>query len=132
MALIFGQQKTAARYDGRRRDFLTDANGVVKYVHPVDQEMMIGLCTKQGSMKSTPEIGTTLHEIVYLGLPNLQAEVEQRVRDANPIARLLAGGDVAIDLIEHATTNTGGLLVVVTYRNLRLDRNRVQRITNQT
>lgn len=130
MAKIFGVQPKAWRYDGRTKDLLVDSNGVAKTCHPIDQMMMIGLCTKRGSMKSTPEIGTTLHEIQYLGNPNLQAEVEQRVRDGNPIARLIANGDVEIVAIEHEITTFGALLVAVSYINLRLDRNRVQRITN--
>jgi len=132
MGQLFGVKKEAWRYDGGRRDLLVGANGVSTKCHPIDQEMMIGLCTKQGSWKSDPTIGSTLHSIVYLGTPNLQAEVEDHVRKANPIAALLANGDVEIDLITHETTPGGALLVAVHYRNMRLDKNRVQRISTYT
>lgn len=131
MAKLFGVQPVAMRYDGKARDFLVNANGTHATCHPIDQQMMLGLCAPLGSMRSTPEIGNGLHHIEYLGNPNLQAEVEHHVRTANPIAQLLANGDVVIDLIRHETTSHGGLLVAVHYRNMRRDKKVAQTITNQ-
>lgn len=130
---IFDQPQVAPRYDGKTRDIPTDSNGLLKTCHPVDQMMAIGLCTPLGSWKSSPNIGHTLGQIKYLGTASTHAEVERRVLSAEPIATLISNGDVSIDSIQSESGGAqapNGLLVAVNYRNLRLDRNVVQRITN--
>lgn len=128
--LILSEPQTAPRYDGKTRSFLVDANGGLKSVHPVDHKFALGLCTKRGSWKSSPTIGNDLFRIEYLGIENMQAEVERCVLTAEPCATLIANGDVSIALIEHEQTPEGFLLVSVDYVNLRLDKNKILRATN--
>ncbi|HWA29106.1 MAG TPA: hypothetical protein VG734_25880 [Lacunisphaera sp.] len=74
-------------------------------------------------------MGNDLFKIKYLGLPNTQAEVERYVYSASPCDELIANGDVTVVNIAHDTTTEGALIVHVDYVNMRLDRNRVQRLT---
>lgn len=132
---IFDQHQVAPRYDGKTRDFPVDAAGVLKSCHPVDHMMMIGLCTRRGSWKSSPEVGHDLFNIQLLGAQSSQAGVERSVLAAEPIATLIKNGDVEILSVQSesgADRAPNGLLVAVDYRNLRLDRSKVQRITNVT
>lgn len=90
-------------------------------LHPVDSQMAIGLLFAQGSFLGDTTIGHTLRQ-VQLGQPaaRLQRDVESRVRTANPIARLLANGDVEILSVQaEQNARVGRLSVLTHYRNLR-------------
>ncbi len=90
-------------------------------MHPVDSQMAIGLLFAQGSFLGDTTIGHTLRH-VQLGQPaaRLQRDVESRVRRANPVARLLARGDVEILSVQaEQNARVGRLSVLTQYRNLR-------------
>jgi len=75
------------------------------------------MCTRKGSLLSAPNVGNTLFDIEYLGNPDLGSDVEDRVRNAFPLSRLLANGDVEIIRIAHDESN--GLAVALYFKNLR-------------
>lgn len=114
----------AIRYEGLTQDFPLDAVGSYQAVTPVEQGFALGCCVKQGDIKSSPLTGNTLHQIVYLGDPNLAADVRDRLVNANPIKRLLDDGQaelVRIDLQE--TPN--GFRAAVFFRDLTADKNKI-------
>ncbi len=117
----------APRYDSTTKDFTTDANGVWKTCHPVDSQVQLGLCTKKGSFRATPEFGTDYDSIQYIG-PETQARLERIVLEGHPVATLIANKDISVLSIGYEPLATGGMLVSVDYVNLRLDPNRIQRV----
>lgn len=114
----------AIRYEGGTQDFPLDAVGSYQAVTPVEQGFALGLCVRQGDIKSSPLTGNTLHQIVYLGDPNLAADVRDRVVNANPIKRLLDEEQaelVRIDLQE----NRNGFRAAVFFKDLTADKNKI-------
>jgi len=67
--------------------------------------MILSICVSQGQIKSSPQTGNTLNQIIYLGAKNLRADVENRVRNSNPAKRLVASGKAAITRIVIDTSN---------------------------
>lgn len=129
---IFTEPPLSPKYDGRSRDFLVDsATGKLQGVHPVDHKMVMGICTRKGSWKSSPEVGQELHEIQYVGGSSAQTEIERCIRSAVPVAELLANGDVEIRGIAHESIKTGGFVVEVAYVNLRDDPSNVRRVSTR-
>lgn len=115
---------TAIRFEGATRDWALDDAGNYRKVTPNEQAVILSMCVKQGDIKSSPTTGNTLHKIVYLGGENLGADIENRVRTSNPIARLLAAKAIEIVRIDFETR--GGKLLVATYfRDLQTDKNKV-------
>lgn len=106
-------------YDGRTRDFVLDANGQLKGVHPSDEGMALSFAMKKGECSAAPDVGNTLHLIPYLSSDDLAGQIDNHVRNAYPCSRLISEGKVRIDLIRHeARVATGGLAVEVRYTNL--------------
>jgi hypothetical protein len=112
----------ALHFDASTKTYLL--NGTAwKELHPVDAQVAIGLLWAQGSFLGDKTIGHTLRD-VQLGQPKarLQRDIEERVRSANPIKRLLAAGDIEILNIQaDQNSRLGRLYVKTTYRNLRAD-----------
>lgn len=100
----------ALRYEGLTKDFVIDDSGNYRSVTSTEQGMIISICFNQGQIKSSPQTGNTLDQIVYLGSANLQADVEDRIRNANPAKALIAAGKASIRNIVVQTT--GGRLAV--------------------
>ena len=115
----------ALRYEGSSRDWALADDGNYRAVHWVEQAFAIGCLTRRGSNKSSPDVGNDVHAIPYLGGLDLTATIEDCIRKANPIATLLKNGDADIVRIDHQTMPGGGLKVAVYFKNLRLDKNRV-------
>jgi hypothetical protein len=109
--------KGAIRYEGRTRGWVRREDGQYVKLHPVEQAVALAMCTRKGSLKSAPKVGNTLFEIEYLGLPDVGAEVENRVRNAFPLSDLIRSRDVEIVKIEHDESN--GLSVALYFKNLR-------------
>lgn len=107
----------AIRYEGSTRGWVRAEDGQYVKLHPIEQAVALAMCTRKGSLKSAPQVGNTLSQIEYLGAPDIGADVEDRVRNANPLAALVAAGDIEITKIDHDETN--GLTVVVYFKNLR-------------
>ncbi len=127
---LFTDPPMAPRYDGKTRDFAMGANNVLREVGWVVTAMHLGLCTRKGSWRSSPKVGTDLQNIQYLGGESMQAEVERRVREGYPISQLLAEGKAEIVSIAYEITPSGQLLVAVDFVDLTADRNRIQQITS--
>lgn len=89
----------ALRYEGSLRDWVLDVNGSYRSVTSTEQGMILSICVSQKQIKSSPQTGNTLNQIVYLGSKNLQADVENRVRNSNPAKRLVASGKALITKI---------------------------------
>lgn len=121
----------ATLFDGQTLDFPLDdldsdaANWTA--VHPVDQEVELALLIPAGTIGSALDVGHTYRD-VDIGAPSLQADVEDRTRQA--LRRPLARGDIRINRIEASAENRQ-LRVAVYYANLRsADPSRVlQRVT---
>lgn len=112
----------ATHFDANSKTLLLSGSAYAS-LHPVDSQMAIGLLFAQGRFLGDPTIGHTLH-LVELGQPTarLQRDVEERVRSANPVARLLSAGDVEILSVQvEQDASIGRLSVQTTYRNLRTD-----------
>jgi hypothetical protein len=108
----------APGYDGPITDYATDADGRVESIHPIDSGVQMAMFVQQGELPSSPSTGNTLLQMTELATDRQQAEVESRVRAANPIARYLQEGSIAILRIDSEfRTQTGALLVQLTYRN---------------
>ena len=120
--------RVTARWDGFAKAFIQDSDGRLTEGHWVDLGMAIGLLFKQGSIASAKEVGSTLHLIDDLTSPNLARAIEDRVRKANPVARLLSDGHAVIESISHELRQHGGIIVAVNYRNLRLKDGRLHTI----
>lgn len=121
----------AMRYEGSVRDWQLDAQNNFAAVTPNEQAVVLSLAVKQGSIKSSPETGNTLHEILYLGDPNLGADITSRVMKSNPLERLVSEGSVSIDRIDHETTKLG-LKVAIYFRDLDVDKNKLSSVTWST
>jgi hypothetical protein len=110
--------EAALRYNGGSKDWSQSGSpAVIDTIHWVDQGMALSVLVPQGSIQSSPSSGSTLHEIHYLGTPNLKAEVQARIEQSNPAARFIAAGQARIERID-VETQSGKLAVAVYYQNL--------------
>jgi len=114
----------AMRYEGSTKDWELDEENNFVGVTPNEQAVVLSMCIKQGSIKSSPTTGNTLHQILYLGSPNLGADITNRVMLSNPIARLVADGSVSISKIAYLTGKMG-LRVAVYFADLDTDPNKI-------
>lgn len=122
----------AMRYEGSTQDWQLDSNRNFAAVTPNEQGVVLSLAINQGDLKSSPTTGSTLRQIPYLGSPNLGADIANRVNTSNPIARLLSSGSISIDKIDYQVVNRNKLAIVVYFRDLDVDPNRVNPVTWST
>lgn len=120
------KRPVALRYEGSTADWSKDHDGNYKAVTPVEQGVALSLCVRQGDIKSSPTTGNTIHEIVYLDKNTLKADIEDRVKRSNPLARLLAEGQAELVRIDHEVT-ANGLKVAVYFKDLTADKSRTLR-----
>src|SRR6478735_2864046 len=114
----------ALRYEGSVRDWTLNQYGQFEAVTPNEQAVVLSICVKKGSVLSSPNTGSTFHEIEYLGSPNLGTDVTNRVMSSNPISRLVASGSVSISKVEYQVTKLG-LKVAVYFVDLETDPNKL-------
>lgn len=114
----------AMRFEGETRDWSLASDGAYQAVTPVEQGFVLALCVRQGDIKSSPDTGNTLHEIVYLGDPDLDSDIRDRIRNANPIKRFVDDGQAEIVKIETQET-PNGLRARVFFRDLSGDKTKV-------
>jgi hypothetical protein len=114
----------AMRYEGSSKDWELVAGGNFAAVTPNEQGAALSMAIKKGSIKSSPDTGNTLHEIIYLGSPNLETDITNRVMSSNPISRLVAENSISIDKILYQVTKYG-LKVATYFRDLDVDPNRL-------
>jgi hypothetical protein len=117
----------AMRYEGSTKDWELDANRNFAAVTPNEQAVVLSVCVRQGSIKASPDTGSTLHEILYLGQPNIGSDITNRIMSSNPIARLVAAGSVSIDKILYQTSKVG-IKVAVYFRDLEADKNKLNSV----
>lgn len=120
------KQPVAIRYEGVTRDWSLDDAANYKAVTPVEQGVALSLCVKRGAIKSSPDTGNTLHEIVYIGGIDIAAEIKDRVLKSNPLARFISEGQASITKIIHEETPSG-FKVAVFFKDLTVDKSRVLR-----
>jgi len=106
----------ALHYQPATRDAEMLTDGRLAADHPVDAWMDLALGIRQGTLKSSPATGHTLHQIEYLD-SRLEANVRSRV-DAACKARI-AAGDVRIDRVQ-AQRAGSGYVALIDYTNLRI------------
>lgn len=121
------KRPVALRYEGVVSDWVIHSGtGAYQAVTPVEQGVVLSLCIRQGHIKSSPSTGNTLHEIEYLDSATLAADIEDRVRRSNPLARYLAEGQVEVSRIEHER-GAHGFKVAVYFKDLTADKSRILR-----
>ena len=122
------RRPTAIRYEGSIRDWpIYDATGGYQAVTPVEQAVVLSLMVRQGQITSSPTTGHTLFEIETLDETTIEADVNDRVRRANPLARLLRDREAEIKKIDVQTV-ANQLRVAVYFVDLTRDRNRLLRV----
>jgi len=112
----------ARRYEGATRDWVRSDDGQFVLLDPIEQAVALSMCVRRGQLKSAPKVGNTLFEITYLGSPDLDADVQARVRDAFPLSDLVKAGDVEIVRIDSDDTGAG-VAAVLYFKNLRRNPN---------
>lgn len=127
-ALAVGEADTkstipAMRYEGSTKDW-SMVGSKFEPVTANEQAVVLSIAVKQGSVKSSPSTGCTLHEIKYLGSSSIATDVSDRVYNSNPLARLLAEGRVSIEKIDHQVSKYG-LKVAVYFKDLEVDPNKL-------
>lgn len=128
-AIVTGPAKrrtlvAAMRYEGSTKDWELDQDNNFVGVTPNEQAVVLSMCVRQGSIKSSPTTGNTLGEILYLGSPNIEADITNRVMLSNPIARLVDSGSISIQRIAYLTGKFG-LRVAVYFADLDVDPNKI-------
>lgn len=122
----------AMRYEGSIQDWELDSNFNFRAVTPNEQCVVLSLAVNQGEIRSSPTTGSTLRQIQYLGSDNLGQDITNRVLTSNPIARLLDAGSISIDKIDYKVVNRNKLAIVVYFRDLDVDPNRVNPVNWST
>jgi hypothetical protein len=121
------RRPAAIRYEGVTRDWVIQAEtGSYKAVTPVEQAVVLSLMVRQGQITSAPTVGHTLHEIETLDELTIEADATDRVRRANPLARLVRDGEAAIKKIDVQVVSNQ-LRVAVYFVDLTRDKNRLLR-----
>jgi hypothetical protein len=81
--------------------------------------MAMSFVQRKGDCPACPEVGHELHKILYLDAVDIDAQIEDKVRNAYPCSRYVAEGKVRIDAVQHEVkTESNGLGVAVGYTNL--------------
>lgn len=102
-------------FDPSTRDFRMDSGGRFVSVHPVDQEVVLSLWIRKGSIGSAPEAGSDIRNLDRQGGPGFIGKVQDMVRAAlkSPIER----GDITVTDISIVVPQRGTTFVYVTYIN---------------
>lgn len=108
----------ALLFDGATRTYLSDVEGRLLDVHPVDHEVALAILVELGTITSAPSTGSTLRKVKHLGGPTLRTEVAERVRTA--VSRALKARDILELGLTVETPSPWALFVRFEYVNLRL------------
>lgn len=98
------------------RDF-AGADGKWAELHTIDQQVELALMIERGSLASVPEQGHTLRKIMRLDPKTIQADVEDRVKQALSLLLTPVPPSITINRILVDTRTKGQLLVAVDYTN---------------
>lgn len=121
------KRPTAIRYEGAVRDWtIYDNTGGYQAVTPVEQGVVLSCMVRQGQISSSPLTGHTLDEIETLDEVTIEADVNDRMRRANPLARLVRDKLAAIKKIDVQIVENQ-LRVAVYFVDLTRDKNRILR-----
>jgi hypothetical protein len=119
----------ALRFEGLNSDWvLQPDSGDYRSVTSTEQGMILSICVNQGQIKSSTTTGNTLDQIQYLGGKNLQADVEDRLRNANPAKALIAAGKAKFVNIEVQSSGQR-LLVAASFQALDAPKSQILKRT---
>lgn len=122
------KRPTAIRYEGAVRDWpIYASTGGYQAVTPVEQGVVLSLMVRQGQITSSPTTGHTLDQIETLDPETIEADASDRVRRANPLARLVRDGEAAIKKIDVQIVSNQ-LRVALYFADLTRDKNRILRV----
>lgn len=104
-------------FDGATRTFLSDDDGRLKSVHPVDQKVALAVLIQQKKLSSAPDTGSTLKEIKYLDPAKIVTDATNRVNRA--LNAVLQPGDIEIIRIQVTQPSRWSVSILLEYKNLR-------------
>ena len=117
-AVVTSSTPQAVMFDIGSRTLVQNADGTMKAVHPVDQEVMLCLGVEAGKVSSVPDLGHRIKRIARAGGPSVVANVQDAVKLA--LANVLKRKDIQINRIDvDVTTVRGRIVAAVEYLNLR-------------
>lgn len=112
------KQFRSIKFDLGTRTFPFNADGTAYDVHPVDQRVAILLWVPQGSLGSSPGIGTRIKaRIARVDPRSIPTIVRDEVR--NVLQPLIAAGDITLLRIDVDASVPGRAAWAVYYKNLR-------------
>lgn len=108
----------ALLFDPATRDFRMGSDGRFVSIDPVDQEVVLALWLRKGSVGSAPESGSDIRNIERQGGPGFVGQVQDMVRNA--LRAIIERGDINVLKIEIIIPQRGTTFVFVNYVNNRL------------
>jgi hypothetical protein len=108
---------TALAFDIGTKSFLQNADGTMKSIHPVDQEVNLALGIEAGAIASAVDVGHRMRRILRASGPTVAAAARDEVNRV--LARLLARRDIKLLGVDVDTTTRGRIVAIVRYVNLR-------------
>lgn len=103
-------------FDGSKRDFELDSDGLYRAAHPIDAKVFLILRTALGSIRSARDVGQGVSSIEYIDTVRIRSIVEDRVRSA--LSGLVDAGQIQIQSIEIDTSVRTRIAFAVNYQNL--------------
>jgi hypothetical protein len=129
-SLLAPRSPPAAIYlDLASKDALVTPDGFWAEMDPIDQQVVTTFGTAKGSLKHAPEIGHEFRSLPRKTGTALDNEIRARAERAEPFATLLSKGLVRLDAVYIARQKSGESNIVIQYRNMRKDPNRVRDVT---
>lgn len=109
----------APKYNGRSRDWMTDAAARPVSLHPIDSGVQLAMAVQKGELTSSKTTGNDLlSSVTDLGGQRQHEQVVASIQRAQPIARYLQEGSITIiSIADDFHPQTGALLVTINYRN---------------
>lgn len=108
----------AVYFDLATKTYLSNADGTLKGMHPVDQRVVLALGIEAGSLTGVPSQGhrfrSRLSRVPPATIPRIALD-ETRLALKN----LLLAKDILLLAVETDTTVRGRVLIAVTYVNMR-------------
>lgn len=114
----YGDAADALLFDLESRTFVTDGDGNLVAVHPVDADVALALGFEFGSIAAAPAEGAEANRLRRVSQAAAQSVTTDVVRVA--LKRLIDAGDIELLGVETDTRIRGRILVGVDYWNLRL------------
>lgn len=113
----------ALLFDPGARGFVTNLDGSIAGVHPVDQSVALAMFFEEGSIPSSPTTGNRFRKLLSRSDPARQQTIVQ-TEALRCLARLIADKDIALLAAVAYPSAHGRTLVRLEYFNLRLSTGR--------